>query len=72
MTNYIDKALTELSQRGLKGYSYIDAQQALYNGTISQDDYDLYSDTWHASPEKYSVMYCQRIAAINRLKVRYA
>ena len=67
----VDKGVAELKSKGIATYSLQLAKDRLYQGFMSQDDYDLFFDVWMASSFKYSVPEMARNAAYNRLIERY-
>ena len=65
-------AKNALQTRGLNNLTQNSAERALYNGMISQDDYELYSDVWMTACPRYCVPYYQKFEAFSRLKKQFS
>jgi hypothetical protein len=67
----LELAMAELKKRNLYTCPLSRAESWLHSGWIGQDDYDLLSDAWTASPKKLSVLDSARRLAIVSLRERF-
>jgi len=70
-TKGFDLGMAELRRRGLGSLTYSLAQTYLYNGTIGQDDFDLFVDVWLASPHTMTPTESCKKLANKRLEEKF-